>query len=194
MAAKIMIIRHGEKPTEDGRVHGVDESGSHDSDELSVQGWQRAGALIRFFAPLNGAFAHRALATPDAIYACAPGDRATSVRSEHTVAPLAQFLNQSVDLRYGKGEEDQLVRAVAATQGIVLIAWEHNRIPNIVAGIAADDSTFPKKWHDSRFDLVWVLDRQPDAGWKLTQVPQLILPGDRREIIQDDLFRTGRTF
>jgi broad specificity phosphatase PhoE len=190
MASKIMLIRHGEKPTDDGRVHGVDEKGSHDPDELSVQGWQRAGALIRFFAPLNRSFTHRALATPDAIYACAPGDHATSLRSKHTVLPLAQSLKKSVDLGYRKGEENQLVRAVSAAQGVVLIAWEHNLIPSIAAAIVGDESTCPKKWHDSRFDLVWVLDHQPGSAWKFTQVPQMVLPGDQSEVIQEDSFRT----
>ena len=32
MATKIMIIRHGEKPSTNGSVHGVDENGSHDAD------------------------------------------------------------------------------------------------------------------------------------------------------------------
>jgi broad specificity phosphatase PhoE len=190
MATKVMLIRHAEKPTDDGRIHGVDESGSHDSDELSVRGWQRAGALIRFFAPLNGSFIHRALAAPDVIFACAPGDRATSVRAKHTVWPLAQSLNKSVDLRYRKGEENELARAVTAAQGVVLIAWEHNTIPDIAAALTGDDTIYPKKWHDARFDLVWVLDR-PGSAWKFTQVPQMVLPGDLGEDIQDHSFRTG---
>ncbi len=36
MATKIMIIRHGEKPTDNDDVKGVAEDGRHDPDELSV--------------------------------------------------------------------------------------------------------------------------------------------------------------
>lgn len=182
MATKIMIIRHAEKPSDDGKIRGVDENGSPDPDELSVQGWQRAGALIRFFAPLNQSFTHPALATPDVIFACAPSGHATSVRSQHTVTPLAEFLKQSVNLQYDKNDEKKLVRAVTAAQGVALIAWEHNMIPEIVADIADNDSICPKKWDDSRFDLVWVLDSQPNESWKFTQVPQMVLAGDQAEI------------
>jgi hypothetical protein len=191
MATKVMLIRHAEKPNDDGRIHGVDEKGAHDSDELSVQGWQRAGALIRFFSPLNRPFTNQALATPDTIFACAPGDHATSVRSKHTVWPLAQFLQKPVNLRYRKGEEDKLVWAVAVAQGVVLIAWEHNTIPSIASSIIGDDNTCPKKWPDSRFDLVWVLDREP-GGWKFIQVPQMVLPGDQQDVIEEHLFESGK--
>lgn len=190
MATKVMIIRHAEKPNDDASIHGVDESGNHDPDELSVQGWLRAGALIRLFAPHNGVFANPALATPDVIFACAPGKNATSVRSQHTVTPLAQLLKKPIDLRFQKSDMDLLVRSVAAIAGVVLIAWEHNVIPDIAAGIVGDGHTCPKKWQDARFDLVWVLDRGDGAEWRLTQVPQLVLPGDREDIIP--AVRTGR--
>jgi hypothetical protein len=183
MAKKVMIIRHAEKPSDDDSIRGVTENGAHDPDELSVRGWQRAGALIRFFAPANGVYAHPALATPDAIFACAANDHAKSVRSEHTVRPLAQFLNKTIDL-HKKGAEDKLVQAVIATQGVVLIAWEHNVIPDIAAGIVGNNHTCPTKWPDSRFDVVWVLDHQAASGWMLTQVPQLVLPDDRGDVIE----------
>ena len=83
MATKIMIIRHGEKPSDDGSIHGVDPHGGHDPDELIVRGWQRAGALVRLFAPPNGAFSDHALATPENIFACGPNDR----RQECAIGP-----------------------------------------------------------------------------------------------------------
>lgn len=191
MATKVMIIRHGEKPNDNGSVHGVNERGDHDQDELSVRGWRRAGALVRFFAPPQGVFPHAALATPAVIFASAARGHITSLRSEHTVLPLAQFLNIAVDLHYQRGDEKKLVEAVKGAKGVVLIAWEHEAIPDIAAGIAGNDHTCPKKWPDSRFDLVWVLD--PKAGssnWALTQIPQLALPGDRSDTI--DLVKTGK--
>jgi hypothetical protein len=184
MPAKIMITRHAEKPSDNGSVRGVEINGSHDPDELSVRGWQRAGALIGFFAPQNGAFAHSSLATPDAIFACHPHGHVKSVRSAHTVQLLAQFLNTTIDLNHERGSEDQLVKAVMATQGVVLIAWEHDAIPDIVSKITGKDHICPKKWPDSRFDVVWVLDQKPTSAWALTQVPQLVLPGDRGEVIE----------
>jgi hypothetical protein len=37
--AKVMIIRHGEKPDGISGVLGVDETGREDPDQLSVRGW-----------------------------------------------------------------------------------------------------------------------------------------------------------
>ena len=192
MAAKVMLIRHAEKPSEDGRIRGVNKDGSPDPDDLSVRGWQRAGALVRFFAPQNRSFTNLALATPDVIFACAPNGHANSERSKHTVQALAESLNKSVDLRFEKGDSSELARAAAAIPGIVLIAWEHNTIPEIAADIAGNVSTCPKKWADSRFDLVWVLDRQTNAGWKFVEVPQMVLPGDQGELMREHL-AAGRT-
>jgi hypothetical protein len=190
MAKKIMIIRHAEKPSNNGSVHGVDKSGAHDPNELSVRGWQRAGALIRFFAPPSGAFSHPSLATPDEIFACPPHGHVKSARSEHTVQPLAQFLNKTVDVRHKKGAEDKLVQAVTATSGVVLIAWEHDAIPEIAAGIMGNGQRCPKKWPDSRFDVVWILDQRASSGWTLAQAPQLVLPGDREDVMELD--KTGK--
>jgi len=46
----IMFVRHGEKPGEGTRPHGVDHHGEHDEHSLSVKGWTRAGALAGLFA------------------------------------------------------------------------------------------------------------------------------------------------
>jgi hypothetical protein len=178
MAKKIMLIRHAEKPNNNGSIRGVAEDGGHDESELLVRGWQRAGALIRFFAPASGAFSHPALATPDAIFACPPHGHIKSARSEHTVQPLALFLNKAVNLDHKEGEEDKLVEAVTATSGVVLIAWEHNAIPDIAARIVGNRHKCPRKWPDSRFDMVWVLDHKPAPRWTFAQAPQLVLPGD----------------
>lgn len=185
-----MIIRHGEKPSDDDSVRGVDENGAHDPNELTVRGWQRAGALVRFFAPPNGTFSHPALARPTALFAPAAHGHVKSVRSAHTIQPLAQYLNKTIDLRFERGDEHKLVKTVTATEGVVLIAWEHDAIPGIAADIAGDRDICPNKWPDSRFDVVWILDQKASSAWILTQTPQLVLPGDRAEVIE--LVKTGK--
>jgi hypothetical protein len=62
-----MIVRHAEKPSADGSISGVSRAGAQDPDELVVRGWQRSGALARYFEPLNGQFVNAKLATPDVI-------------------------------------------------------------------------------------------------------------------------------
>lgn len=191
MPTKIMIIRHGEKPADNDSVRGVDESGSHDSSELSVRGWQRAGALVRFFAPLNGAFSHPALATPTTLFAAKPRNGAKSVRSEHTLLPLAQVLNKNIDLRFAPGEEGKLTEAVLRTDGVILIAWEHNAIPGIVDSITGGDHTCPKRWPDPRFDIVWILDQKSPSKWVFSQAPQCVLPADSADVIE--LVKAGKS-
>jgi hypothetical protein len=53
-AKKIMLIRNAEKP--EGTVQGFDVNGNDGQEFLVVQGWQRAGALVRFFAPSSAQF------------------------------------------------------------------------------------------------------------------------------------------
>jgi hypothetical protein len=179
MARKIMIVRHGEKPDKDDSIHGVDAKGEHDKNELSPKGWQRSGALIRFFNPVNGQFSNPTLARPDVIFAAAPSGHVKSQRSRNTVQALADSLRIHINLKHTKGDEKALVENVLATEGVVLIAWEHNAILDVANQILGNDKTSPQKWPDSRFDLVWVLDQQSHPGeWKFTQVPQLLLPGD----------------
>jgi hypothetical protein len=184
MANKIMIVRHGEKPDKDETIHGVNPEGEHDKNELSTKGWQRSGALIRFFNPLHGQFAHPALAKPDAVFAAAPSGHIQSQRSRHTVQAVAESLGLKVNLKHPKGEEKKLVEDAMATHGVVLIAWEHKAIIDVANLILGNDKSSPQKWPDSRFDLVWVLDQQPyAAGWKLTQVAQMVLPDDSPKLL-----------
>jgi hypothetical protein len=184
MPNKIMIVRHAEKPDKVDAIRGVDPAGQHDKNELSPQGWQRSGALIRFFNPLNGKFQHPALAKPTAIFAAAPSGGVKSLRSQHTVQAVAQSLRLRINPEHPKGEEQQLVKNVLAARGVVLIAWEHNAILDVANLILGSKKNSPQHWPDSRFDLVWIFDRLPrGAGWKFTQVPQMLLPTDRQKLI-----------
>jgi broad specificity phosphatase PhoE len=183
MAKKIMIIRHGEKPEDD--THGVSAAGEHDKHELSPQGWQRAGALVRFFNPMPGvAFSHPGLARPDAIFAEGGEDHVKALRPQHTVQAVAESLKLKMNLQHTKGQENELVKSVVATNGVVLIAWEHGAIIDIANILLGNDKSSPQKWHGSRFDLVWVFDPGPAAGtWKFSQIPQMLLPGDSPQLL-----------
>jgi hypothetical protein len=184
MVEKIMIVRHGEKPDKDGDIHGVDANGEHDKNELSPQGWQRSGALIRFFNPISGQFSNPALAKPDVIFAAGPSGHRQSLRSKNTVQGVADSLHLHLNLKHTKGDEKKLVEEVMTGKGVALIAWEHNAILDIASLILGNHTTSPQNWPDSRFDLVWVLDAQPHpAGWKFTQVPQLLLPHDTPHVL-----------
>ena len=174
-----MLVRHGEKPPPAGPPLGIREDGSEHLHSLIVRGWQRAGALVPFFAaPWDPA-----IAPPTYLYAPpsqgAPGDHG---RPYETITPLAQRLNLIIDERFVLDEEPALVADVLGRDGVVLIAWEHKRIPSILNGFLGDATTAPQSWPEDRFDLAWVCDLEPDGRYRFTQRPQLLLGGDRVEV------------
>lgn len=180
---KIMLIRHSERPSADKKFRGVDLGGRKDKEELTVRGWQRAGALVRFFAPRDGRFVHPALGRPAVLFACKAGPAAPSLRPQHTLLPLAEFLSDiELNCDYYEGEEAALVREVLGRRGPALIAWKHLTMHVIANLILGNASTAPQHWPYERYDLVWVFDRTQD-GYAFTQVPQLLLAGDSADLV-----------
>jgi len=184
MATKIMLVRHGEKPDKHDSIHGIDSKGEHDKNELSTRGWQRSGALVRFFNPASGKFAHPALAKPDVIFAENPSGHVKTERALNTVRALADSLKLKINRKHDKGEEKKLVKDALSQAGVVLISWEHNEILEIANLILGSTKVSPQKWPGSRFDLVWIIEKQARGkAWKFSQVPQLLLPGDSARIL-----------
>ena len=70
-ATKIMLIRHAEKP--DDKDGGVDPKGDLEKHDLIVRGWQRAGALVQFFA--NPRDPNGPIKRPATIFATQPSHR-----------------------------------------------------------------------------------------------------------------------
>jgi hypothetical protein len=184
---RIMIIRHAEKHN-GGRERGVNIDGFHTKHELTVRGWQRAGALVRFFAPVGGWPPGSPISTPRSIFASAATPESPSLRAQHTVKPLAETLGLLIDARHAEGEEPAAAAAAlaAAPMGPVLISWHHSHIPRLVGSVAGGELACPQDWPDERFDVVWVLDRSDevaDAPWRFSQVAQCLFAYDRPEPI-----------
>lgn len=178
---KIMLIRHAEKPTHD--MGGVSPDGTANDEDLIVLGWQRAGALIGLFDPPAGKGCRTGLATPQHLFAAGVGKHSASMRPDHTIAPLSAKLVIETDTQYLKGDEDKVAAAAVAAGGVVLISWEHLNIPKLADAIFPGGS-YPDTWPDGRFDVVWVFDRiDSGPGWVFSQVPQLLLAGDRSSVI-----------
>jgi hypothetical protein len=142
--------------------------------------------LARYFAPLDGRHAHPALATPKTLYACKASPDSPSLRPQHTLLPLAELLESqggvAFNRDYFEGEEQALVEKALASEGPALISWKHNNLPLIANLILGEAATAPQAWPYGRVDMVWVFDRH-GAGWRFTQIPQLLLAGDSAEII-----------
>jgi len=72
---------------------------------------------------------------------------------------------------------------VIACAGVVLIAWQHENIPTIADAILGKAGVVPSKWPGDRFDVVWVFDLRQQGGYAFSQLPQMLLAGDRPSVI-----------
>ena len=179
-ATRITLIRHAEKP--DDKDGGVDQKGQPDKHDLVVRGWQRAGALVQFFA--NPRDPNGPIMQPAAIFATEPTTGSESKRPLHTVTPLEQLLGIPIDSSIPEGSEQDLANKVIAGDGVVLIAWHHEKIPAI-ANLILQNKTAPQKWPGERFDVVWIFTRAvANAPWTFLQAPQLLLSGDSPNVIK----------
>ncbi len=179
-ASLIMLIRHAEKADEE--QGGVDRSGDDNRNSLSVRGWQRAGALVPFFASSGRPMLESRLAQPTALiaeFADAPGsEEKHSKREEQTLFPLAKKLGLSLDFSFGKGQEQDAAQAAKETEGVVLLAWEHKELITLAHALAPEQA-FPDKWPKERYDVVFVFRLVPgDGTYTFEEVPQLLLEGD----------------
>jgi len=184
MPPSISLIRHAEKQLGHGLPHGVSVTGTPDPESLTPRGWQRAGALVSLFVARPGQPAAAILPTPVHLFASGVGPHSHSRRPLETLQPLSDRLSLPLQQPFRQEELDQLVQAISACGGHVLVAWEHKRIPLIANMLIGDATTAPQVWPEDRFDLVWVLERDGTSGrYQLHQLPQLLLAGDRDAII-----------
>lgn len=170
--AQVVIIRHGEKQ----------EYGN----QLSEKGFKRAEALVWFFQTQPAVTQY---GTPVAVYAAAPKDEDSSIRSVQTVTPLARALNITVNTDFTRGQAHKLVKDIMEspryTGRMVLISWQHGHIPDIVRELAeyspygpAAQVDLPAEWPDARFDRAWIIDLYRGRIVSFKNIPQRLLPGD----------------
>jgi phosphohistidine phosphatase SixA len=172
----VMLIRHAEKPLPSGPAYGISPVGRPDKRSLTVDGWQRAGALVELFAPARGR-PPAGLWRPDAVYASAARN-GRSRRSIETVEPLARQLGITVVDRYAPGDEAKLVGELVARPGATLVSWHHKSLNAIIDNLGDITPAPPRHWPRDRYDMVWVFVGEA-GGWRFAQVPQLLLPGDQ---------------
>lgn len=178
-AVKIMVIRHAEKPSNTPPPYGVTLEGEREKESLSVRGWQRAGALACYFAPANCPFSDPALAVPQFLYASKPTRRNGSRRPVETITPLAEKLAIRINSNFSKLEAEEMMEEVFLCDGVVLVSWQREYIPQIANYILGGKETAPQDWPDDRFDMVWVFDLDPATSrYSFKQVPQRLLMGD----------------
>ncbi len=176
-ASKIMLIRHAEKP--DNNTTGVLTEGHHDEHSLSVLGWQRAGALAVWLGPQHAHERDPKLASPHFLYAAKFHEGHQSKRCYQTLVPLAEKLGLEINIDFKNEDHVEMVAHARARHGVVLISWHHEAIPKVTRHILDSKSAHPQDWPDERFDVVWVFDADASGGYALSQVPTMLLAGDK---------------
>jgi hypothetical protein len=170
--AQVILIRHAEKP----------EAGP----ELNEQGVRRAQALVKFF---KSEPAVRRYGAPAVIYAAAPKNEDSSLRSIQTVTPLARALGLRIDDSFTRGQTNKLVREIMENPAydgrMVLVCWQHVKLVDAALALAeynnspkAVHAAIPQVWPDEAFDRVWILDFHKGKAVSFRNIPQRLLPGD----------------
>lgn len=180
-ASKIMLIRHAEKPAH--KIAGVLTEGANDEHSLSVQGWQRAGALAVWLDPKHARIKHPHLAPPDHLYAAKFHEGHHSKRCYQTLLPLSEKLKIDINIDFKNEDFEDMVAHAKARSGVVLISWHHEKIPEVTRAILGGKDVHPPHWPDERFDVVWVFDAGAKGDYTLKQVPAMLLAGDSEKVI-----------
>jgi hypothetical protein len=116
-----------------------------------------------------------------------PGSRLLEMRFllPFTSSPTPNS-RRSIQSPVPEGQEPALAEAILASGGeVVLICWEHDRIPALGQAIpTVDGTTIPTVWPGDRFDVIWTFALDPATGrYVFGQVPQQLLDGDTDTVI-----------
>jgi hypothetical protein len=164
--AIVLVIRHGEKPSE--------------GTGLTPAGQARAKAYVKYFHDykVDGEPLHI-----DHIFATE--DSKSSARERLTVAPLAKALKLTIDNQFKNKAYDKLADDIRDHHygHELLICWHHGNIPNLVNALGADAASLIPggKWPDDHFD--WVVELHYDADAHVIPgssklVHEHLMPGD----------------
>lgn len=173
-----------QKSPQRGFGKGVDADGNPDDDSLAVRGWQRAGALARFFSSEKEERWGRV--RPDSVYAPGLGPGSKSKRPMQTIEPLVALLQETSRVKYVhshlKDDGAALMADVLGQEGVVLISWEHKVLTTLFSHVP-DAPAVPAAWPEDRYDMIWMLERSAQ-GWTFSQHPQMLLAGDSSALIK----------
>jgi hypothetical protein len=132
------------------------------------------------------------LPAPTAIFASAPvghneadQDGSKSRRPLETITPLAAKLGIAVNLSFAKGNEAALAQAICATDGVVLVCWQHEAIFTIAHELSRTLPGLPSVWPGDRFNVILKFMRTDEAAaWSSQQIVPRMLDGDSANPIQ----------
>ncbi len=162
--ARVLIIRHGEKP--------ADSSNS----DLSPRGYQRARLLPTLFAKqpqlLN-------FGKPVALFAF-NNSGGHSNRGIETATPLATSLGLQLNSSFSPDQTSQVSQLILNTPAfngkMVMMVWRHSDIQNLAEAFGVQNAP---AWDSAVFDRIWQIDFDPQGHVvSFKSLPQNLLPGD----------------
>jgi hypothetical protein len=105
-----------------------------------------------------------------------------SHREVATARPIAARIGVTLEDSLAEGKEAHLAQDVLGQTEPALIVWHHGAMAKLVGEFpVVNKSDIPQEWPEDRFDLIWVLVREPgDAvSYRFTAIPQLLLSDDQ---------------
>lgn len=164
----IIVLRHGEK---DDNADGKDDI----LHELSAKGRQRAEA---FKAQWLAGKQPAGLPKPDRCIA-SKGTTASN-RPLKTIQPYQQAAGLPMNTRYDAEKDYKTLGPwLAQRLDVTMVCLEHSAIVKTCKLFGKISPGLPKAWDDKRFDMYWVFTSDDGKNWTFTQVPELLLPGDK---------------
>ncbi len=139
---KVVIIRHGEKPTETA------SDKAEGGDNLSCQGQNRALQLASVL--------YQKIGKPAYIYVPALKMDKNTVHSRmfQTVTPFAVKYDLTINSKYDESELTKVADSVLKKSGTVLMVWQHSAIPDLASALGVDN---PPKWKSADYDSMWMV-------------------------------------
>jgi hypothetical protein len=138
--ARILLIRHGEKPTNPDNPH------------LTPAGRDRANRWMAYFTNATDQI-------PDFLFAPRPSEKRPSVRAIETLEPLAHHLGKPIETPFGAGDyaklADQLLTDPRYKGKTIAICWVHQVLPQFASALGVDPE--PDPWESNVFDRVYLL-------------------------------------
>jgi len=145
--AQIILIRHADEPDDPTNPH------------LSPAGVRRAEDLVSF---ITNDSAMTRFGLPVAVFATRTTKHGNGQRTQETVAPLAGRLELPVQTPFLSEDfaalAKRILRNPAYAGKTVLICWNHEEIPQLVAALGVRPK--PPKWKNSVYDRVYIITYQ----------------------------------
>jgi broad specificity phosphatase PhoE len=136
--ARVILIRHGEKPESKRDPHLTEAGRAH------AEHW--AAYLTRESAP-----------KPDALFAPKPSEKHPSVRASETLEPTARRLKLDIQTPDEAGDYARLAKTLLSDPRwdgkTVVVCWVHQYLPQFAVALGAKPAA--EKWNDDDYDGVY---------------------------------------